>query len=106
MILHVSVDPAIAPQSLENEGDVMTTLTYAAITLAVIASAAPAMAQMVQPAAPDAEFAVPAQSPAMTEARDPTGGRWMLLQGYGKDGEVNFTWYRVPQPDFSRYHGS
>jgi len=29
-----------------------------------------------------------------------------LLQGYGKDGEVIFTWYYVMPPDFRRYHGS
>jgi hypothetical protein len=104
VVLHVSVDPAIPPQSLENEGDVMKTLTYAAVALAVIAGAAPAMAQFAQPAAPDAAT-VQAQPSVVTGALDPTG-RWMLLQGYGKDGEVNFTWYPVTQPDFSRYHGS
>jgi hypothetical protein len=82
----------------------MKTLTYAAVALAVIAGAAPAMAQFYQPAATDAPTAA-AQSPAMSGAVDPSG-RWMLLQGYGKDGEVNFTWYPVMQPDLSRYHGS
>jgi hypothetical protein len=81
----------------------MKTLTCAAVALAVIAGAAPAMAQFYQPAAPDTPIAAPAQSPATTV--DPSG-RWMLLQGYGKDGEVNFTWYPVMQPDLSRYHGS
>ena len=76
----------------------LKTLTYAAVALAVIAGAAPAMAQSFQP------FAVQAASP--TEASDLTGGRWMLLQGYGKDGEVNYTWYYVKHPDLSRYHGS
>jgi len=84
----------------------MKTLTYAAVALAVIAGAAPAMAQFVESTASDAAIAVPAQSPATTGAADLTGARWMLLQGYGKDGEVNFTWYPVTQPDFSRYHGS
>jgi hypothetical protein len=37
-----------------NEGDVMKTLTYAAVMLAVIAGVAPAMAQVVEPAAPPA----------------------------------------------------
>ena len=83
----------------------MKTLTYAAVALAVIAGAAPAMAQFAQPAAPDAAT-VQAQPSVVTGALDPTSGRWMLLQGYGKDGEVNFTWYPVTQPDFSRYHGS
>jgi hypothetical protein len=41
----------------------MKTLTYAAVVLAVIAGAAPAMAQYVQPAAPDAPIAVQTQSP-------------------------------------------
>ena len=81
----------------------MKTLTYAAVALAVIAGATPAMAQFAQ--TPDAPIAAPAQAPAMTGAPGQTG-RWMLLQGYGKDGEVNFTWYPVTQPDFSRYHGS
>ena len=76
----------------------MKTLTYAAVVLAAITGAAPAMAQSFQP------FAVQAASP--TEASDLTGGRWMLLQGYGKDGEVNYTWYYVKHPDLSRYHGS
>ncbi len=90
----------------------MKTLTYAAVALAVIAGAAPAMAQLAQPAAPVAQPAAPdaatvqAQPSVVTGALDPTSGRWMLLQGYGKDGEVNFTWYPVTQPDFSRYHGS
>ena len=82
----------------------MKTLTCAAVALAVIAGAAPARAQFYQPAATDAPTAA-AQSPAMSGAVDPSG-RWMLMQGYGKDGEVNFTWYPVMQPDLSRYHGS
>ena len=68
------------------------------MALAVIAGAAPAMAQSFQ------AFAV--QAPSSTEASDLTGGRWMLLQEYGKDGEVNYTWYYVKHPDLSRYHGS
>jgi len=67
-MLHVSVDPAIPPQSLKNEGNVMKTLTYAAVVLAVTIGAAPAMAQYLQPAAPDAPFAVQAQAPV--NARD------------------------------------
>ena len=76
----------------------MKTLTYAAAALAIIAGVAPAMAQSFE------GFAAQATSPS--EASDLTGGRWMLLQGYGKDGEVNYTWYYVKQPDFSRYHRS
>jgi hypothetical protein len=33
-------------------------------------------------------------------------GHWQLLQGYGKDGEVTFTWYYVTPRNFGRYHGS
>ena len=39
----------------------MKTLTYAAVVLAAIAGAAPAMAQYAQPVAPDAASAVQAQ---------------------------------------------
>src|SRR5947208_6619426 len=41
----------------------MKTLTYAAVMLAVIAGSAPAMAQVMQPAAPDVPIAVQAQPP-------------------------------------------
>ena len=41
----------------------MKTLTYAAVVLAAIAGAAPAMAQYAQPVAPDAATAVQAQRP-------------------------------------------
>ena len=41
----------------------MKTLTYAAVLLAVTAGTAPAMAQYLQPAAPDAPFAVQTQPP-------------------------------------------
>ena len=83
----------------------MRSLTYVAVALAVIAGAAPAMAQVVQ-AAPDPDASIAAQPPAMAGAPAPASGQWMLLQGYGKDGEVNFTWYPVMHPDLSRYHGS
>jgi hypothetical protein len=81
----------------------MKTLTYAAAVLAVIAGAAPAMAQVAQPALQNSVVQAPPS--ALTNVPDPTG-QWMLLQGYGKDGEVNFTWYPVMHPDLSRYHGS
>ena len=50
-LIHVCVDPAIPPRSLVNEGDVMKTLTFAAVMLALVAGAAPVMAQAVQPPA-------------------------------------------------------
>ena len=85
----------------------MRSLTYVAVALAVIAGAAPAMAQVVQAAPdPDASIAAQPQLPAMAGAPAPASGQWMLLQGYGKDGEVNFTWYPIMHPDLSRYHGS
>jgi hypothetical protein len=49
----------------------MKTLTYATVMLAVIAGAAPAMAQSLPPAAPDASPAVQAQPTAVTGAPDP-----------------------------------
>ena len=62
VILHVCVDPAIPPRLLENEGDVMKTLTYAAVLLAAIAAvAAPAMAQVLPPDAPYNAYGQPNQ---------------------------------------------
>jgi hypothetical protein len=52
----------------------MKTLSCAAVALAVIAGAAPAMAQYLQPAAPDAPFAVQAQPPLNTQEWGPVGG--------------------------------
>jgi uncharacterized protein YodC (DUF2158 family) len=40
------------------------------------------------------------------DAADPAGGQRMLLQGYGRHGEVEFHWYYVTPPNFGRYHGS
>jgi len=61
VILHVSIDPAIPPQSFANQGDVMKTLTYAAVVLAAIAAAAPAMAQVAPPDAPYNAYGQPNQ---------------------------------------------
>ena len=77
----------------------MRFLTFAAVTLVAIASAAPAMAQ-AGPAAYEPPIAV------RTPAANVAGSHLELLQGYGKDGEVIFTWYYVMPPDFRRYHGS
>ena len=77
----------------------MKNLIFALAGLTAIAAAAPAMAQ-AGPAAYEPPIAVP--SPAVNAA----DGLWQLLQGYGKDGEVTFTWYYVTPSDFSRYHGS
>ena len=77
----------------------MRYLTGSAIALALFAGAAPAMAQ-AGPSAYDRPVA------AVTPPFAAVDGRWQLLQGYGKDGEVTFTWYYVASPDFARYHGS
>jgi hypothetical protein len=76
----------------------MRYLTFAAVTFATIAGAASAMAQ-AGPAAFDPPVAV------QTSAAN-AEGHWQLLQGYGKDGEVTFTWYYVTPRNFGRYHGS
>ena len=78
----------------------MRNLTCVAIVLALVPAAAPAMAQAVQPTDSPAPTAVQKQS------SDVAHGQWMLLQGYGKDGEVHYTWYYVTQLDLSRYRGS
>ena len=72
MIIHICVDPAIAPRSLAIEGDVMKTLTYAAVVFPALAGAAPGMAQYVSPVVSDAAVAMPAQ-PAWANVR--CGGR-------------------------------
>ena len=77
----------------------MRYLTFAAVTLVSIGGAAPAMAQ-AGPSAYDPP--VSGQGPVANA----TNGHWELLQGYGKDGEMIFTWYYITPPDFSRYHGS
>ena len=77
----------------------MRYLPFTAVTLVAIAGAVRAMAQAA-PSAYEPPIAVPA--PAANAA----GGQLELLQGYGKDGEVIFTWYYVTPPDFRRYHGS
>ena len=77
----------------------MRSLILTAVGLLAIGGAAPALAQ----AGPSAyEPPVAVQGRAM----DAPGGHWELLQGYGKDGEVIYTWYYVTVPDVSRYHGS
>jgi len=69
------------------KGDVMKTLTYAAVVLAAIAGAAPAMAQVVQPTAPDAAIAVQAQPPLDAQAPGPVAG-WAGMPGEA-DGMYN-----------------
>ena len=76
----------------------MRYLTFSVVTMAAIAGAAPAMAQ-AGPSAYEPPIAV--RVPAAQAA-----GHLQLLQGYGKDGEVTYTWYYVTPPDFRRYHGS
>jgi hypothetical protein len=104
VILHVCVDPAIAPRSLANEGDVMKTLTYAAVVLAAIAGAAPAMAQYAQPVAPDAAIATQAQ-PAWATVRstaDMRGQPEGMYNAYGQPNQV----YGIPgagQPSASSH---
>jgi hypothetical protein len=65
----------------------MKTLTYAAVVLAVIAGAAPAMAQYVQPVAPDAPIAVHAQPPFVAQELGPVSG-WPGMPGQA-DGMYN-----------------
>jgi hypothetical protein len=62
----------------------MKTLTYAAVVLAVIAGTAPAMAQYIQSAAPDAPIAVPAQ-PSAGNWRGQPGG---MYEAYGQPNQV------------------
>ena len=72
----------------------MKNLIYGAVTLAVLAGTAPAMAQAVQ-STPDEPIAAQAQPGDAVDAADPAGGQRMLLQGYGRHGEVEFHWYYV-----------
>jgi hypothetical protein len=65
----------------------MKTLTSAAVMLAVIAGVAPAMAQVIQPAAPDAPIAVQAQPPLDVQEVTP-GSRWVGMPGEA-DGVYN-----------------
>jgi hypothetical protein len=80
----LSGDQAILPRSLANEGDMMKTLTYAAVVLAAIAGAAPAMAQAVQPPAP---LDVQAQTPPAPQELAPVVG-WSGMPGQA-DGAYN-----------------
>ena len=72
----------------------MKTLTYAAVALAIIAGAAPAMAQYVQPA-PDAPFAVQAQPPVNAQvgpmdysAVDMRGQPGGMYDAYGQPNQI------------------
>jgi hypothetical protein len=65
----------------------MKTLTYAAVVLTVIAGAAPAMAQSVQPAAPDGAIAVQAQPPLYAQQFERVDG-WSGMPGQA-DGMYN-----------------
>ena len=78
----------------------MKTLTYAAVVLAAIAGAAPAMAQYLQPAAPDAPFAVQAQRPVNAQEWGPVGGSAADMPGqpgamYTVNGQPNLV-YGIP----------
>ena len=79
----------------------MKKLVYAAIALSAITGAALAMAQVFRPAAGD--VANRAQS------SDTSGGQWVLLQGYGRHGEIVFQWHYVDvrrqERDVGNYHG-
>jgi len=83
---------------------VMKTLTYAAVVLAAIAGAAPAMAQYAQPVAPDAVVAIPAQ-PAWANVRsqaDMRGQTEGMYNAYGQPNQV----YGIPgagQPSASSH---
>jgi hypothetical protein len=94
VVLQFSVDPAIPPQSYENEGDVMRVLTYVAIVLAGIAGAAPAMAQSLPPAAPEAPVATQAQplnAPAWASVRsaaDMAGQPDGMYNAYGQPNQI------------------
>jgi hypothetical protein len=78
----------------------MKTLTYAAVVLAAVTGAAPAMAQYLQPAAPDAPFTVQAQPPINTQAFGPvvgSTGDWRgqsdgMYNAYGQPNQV----YGIP----------
>jgi hypothetical protein len=74
----------------------MKTLTYAAVVLAAVTGAAPAMAQYLQPAAPDAPFTVQAQPPVNAQGFGPVvdmtaqpGGMYNV---YGQPNQV----YGIP----------
>jgi hypothetical protein len=77
----------------------MKTLTYAAVVLAALAGAAPAMAQYAQPVAPDAAVATQAQPPlnaqdwenARSEA-DMRGQPEGMYNAYGQPNQV----YGIP----------
>ena len=83
----------------------MKTLTYAAVVLAAIAGAAPAMAQYAQPVAPDAAIATQAQPPAWATVRseaDMRGQPEGMYNAYGQPNQV----YGIPgagQPSASSH---
>jgi len=70
----------------------MKTLTYAAVMLAVIAGSAPAMAQVIQPATPNAPIAVQAQPPLGAQEVTPVSS-WAgeadgIYNAYGQPNQV------------------
>jgi hypothetical protein len=71
----------------------MKTLTYAAVMLAVIAGVAPAMAQVIQPATPNAPIAVQAQPPLGAQEVTPVSS-WA-----GTPGEADGIYNAYGQPN-------
>jgi hypothetical protein len=99
MVLHVRVGPAIPPRSLANKGDVMRTLTCAAVVLAAIAGAAPVMAQSIQAVAPAAPLTIqtqpPADAPAWAYVRSPADMSGQAEGSYNAYGQPNQV-YGIP----------
>jgi hypothetical protein len=79
-----------------------------ALMMSTMMGTAPAIAQTVTATLPYGQTSVlpaAAGSPAMPG--DPNAPRWMLLEGYGRHGELRQHWQLVNPQDFdaSNYHG-
>jgi hypothetical protein len=76
--------------------------------LALVMGTAPAIAQTVTATLPYGQTSTPpaAVGSAATPG-DPNAPRWMLLEGYGRHGELRQHWQLVNPQDFdaSNYHG-
>lgn len=92
------------PESLT----IVKNLLYAIVALDLMLDTAPAMAQTVTSAVPYGQIsALPPATTAPAQPADPNAPRWMLLEGYGRHGEIREHWQLVRPQDFdvSNYHG-
>jgi hypothetical protein len=88
--------------------DVMKSYIVTIGALALMMGTAPAIAQTVTATLPYGQTsALPAAAGSPAMPSDPNAPRWMLLEGYGRHGELRQHWQLVNPQNFdaTNYHG-